>query len=169
MQSVVQMAHADGDIYLQLSCVLFLKNFFMDTNVRVQKYAYQIEPILTFCNKIMLAYSEQKGEQCFMAFNEILELYRYIVEKYAAFSKLTLPNGSEIQNTTITVELAVFLNDNLWVKHGQRGQGQDYIEHCLRLTSVMRVMTHILAKIPIEDMPKDGLQRLLEISFSQCT
>lgn len=46
----------------------------------------------------------------FMILNDILELYRYIVEKYAS-ANITVPNGQS--NITVMCELAQFL-DQTW-------------------------------------------------------
>jgi hypothetical protein len=52
---------------------------------------------------MVLKYSATASEANYLVVNEILELYRFIVEKYAGFN-------SEGSNITIICELAMFLN-----------------------------------------------------------
>jgi hypothetical protein len=68
------------------------------------------------CNKMILKYADSANqEQNFQVINEILELYRFIVEKYAGFNAID-QNGQISSNITTMCELAVFLN-GFWDKY----------------------------------------------------
>lgn len=62
---------------------------------------------------MVLKYSKSASlESNYQVINEILELYRFIVEKYAGYNAVG-PNGEIAGSITIICELAVFL-DGFW-------------------------------------------------------
>ena len=105
---------------------------------------------------MILKYSQSKLGSV-EVINEILELYRFIVEKYAGFSE-----GGPIQ-------LAGFLNAQIWAKYSQLKTESDdeEKEKTLILSSVSRIMCHIISKMPLNDLPKDTLKEIIQIAFSQ--
>ena len=89
-----------------MCCMDYLKNFYNDSNFKINKYAHLLPKVLEICNQMILKYSQSKLGSV-EVINEILELYRFIVEKYAGFSE-----GGPIQ-------LAGFLNAQIWTKYSQ--------------------------------------------------
>lgn len=92
--------------------------------------------------------------------NEILELYRFIVQWYAGFT--------EGNNITIICELAIFLNQ-LWDQYSvQLSDDQKPLpseklerERAIIISSIIRIMSQILAKIPLADVPEETVQRII--------
>ena len=82
-----------------MTCLDYLKNFYNDHNFRVHKYAHLLHKVGSICNLLVQKFSEQQN---YRALNDVLELYRYIVEKYAVFK---WENGE-----TIMADLAKFLH-----------------------------------------------------------
>lgn len=78
-----------------MTCLDYLKNFYNDHNFRVHKYAALLHKVGPICNLLVQKFSSQQN---YRALNDVLELYRYIVEKYAAYK---WPDGD-----TIMVDLA---------------------------------------------------------------
>ena len=69
------------DLYVsRMACVEYMRNFYNDVNFRTEAYAHFLGDVIKMCNQmIMLTYTKNTE-----ILNEILELYRFIVEKYAA-------------------------------------------------------------------------------------
>jgi hypothetical protein len=59
--------------------VEYMKNFYNQQNFRVDAYAHFLGDVLTMCNDMIMRTYTKNTE----VLNEILELYRFIVEKYA--------------------------------------------------------------------------------------
>lgn len=73
----------NADLCLKCGCIEFMHNFFNDNKLDVQAYAHLVPDVVRM-GKTMLQKCAENSE----AVNEILDLYRFIVEKYAA---ITLP------------------------------------------------------------------------------
>jgi hypothetical protein len=74
------------DLYLQMCCMDYLKNFYNDSNFKINKYAHLLPKVLEICNQMVLKYSQVNiGD--IEVINEILELYRLVVEKYAGYNQ----------------------------------------------------------------------------------
>jgi len=73
----------------------------------------------------------------------VLELYRFIVEKYASFNQIG-PQGEISSNITIVCELAMFL-DGFWDRYAailnRDGAEGEERERSLIISSIMRIMT----------------------------
>lgn len=67
-----------------MCCMEYFKNFYNDHNFKINKYAHILPKMLEICNQMILKYSRVQ-ESNFEIVNEILELYRFVVEKYAGF------------------------------------------------------------------------------------
>ena len=76
------------DMFLQMKCIDYMKNFYQDYQFRTQKYAHLLGRISPICKELILKYlsREQNKEQNYQVINEILELFRYIVSWYAGYS-----------------------------------------------------------------------------------
>ena len=154
-------------MYLQMVCMDYLKNFYNDHEFKTNKYSHLLQKVLPICNQMILKYSSAVSDANYQVVNEILELYRFIVEKYAGFNQLG-PNGEVCQSMTVICELAMFLN-TFWQKYSSvelHDQKQER-ERSLILSSIMRIMSHVLSKIPIKDLPKETVQQIVEIAFVQ--
>ena len=75
------------DMCLKMNCSEYMKNFYNDHNFKVSSFAHLLPPVITMANQMMLKCSANME-----AVNEILELFRFIIDKYAAMSIL-MPNG----------------------------------------------------------------------------
>ena len=78
-------------MYLQMKCIDYLKNFFNDYQFKVHKYAHLLSKILPICKDLVLKYlaRESNKEQNYQVINEILELFRFIVQWYASYTGST--------------------------------------------------------------------------------
>ena len=66
-------------------------------------------------------------------------------------------------------ELAQFLNE-FWLKYTQGSDGDDEKkdrEKSLMISSIMRIMTILLCKMPFEDLPSDSVRAILGLAFTQ--
>ena len=61
-----------------MGCIEYMKNFYNDANFRIEAYAHILPPVTDMCTQMLTSTSQNT-----MIVNEILELYRFIVEKYA--------------------------------------------------------------------------------------
>ena len=149
-----------------MTCVDYLKNFYNDHMFKVAKYAHLLAKVLPMCNKMILKYADSTNqEQNFQVINEVLELYRFIVEKYAGYNTIG-ENGQLSSNITTMCELAVFLN-GFWGKYGVANDENETEERerSLVLSSIMRIMCQIISKMPFEDLPIETVQSVLQIAF----
>ena len=79
------------DMFLQMVCIDYLKNFYNDHMFKTIKYAHLLTKVLPICNQMVLKYTSKENsnvQNSYQVINEILELYRYIVEKYAGFNSV---------------------------------------------------------------------------------
>jgi len=113
-------------MHLQMCCLEYLKNFYNDYEFQSVKYAHLLPKVLPICNQLMIKYSTADSKQAkydgsvpdqskvmymnYLVINEILELYRLIVEKYASYNSLEQLDGGANQGNSIICELAIFLN-----------------------------------------------------------
>jgi hypothetical protein len=63
-----------------MACVEYMRNFYNDMNFRTEAYAHFLGDVIMMCNQ-MIKMTYTKNTE---VLNEILELYRFIVEKYAS-------------------------------------------------------------------------------------
>jgi hypothetical protein len=119
---------------------------------------------------MIVKYSDSNNvQQNFQVINEVLELYRFIVEKYASFNVVD-PNGQISSNITIICELALFL-DGFWDRYAatlnRDGGDSEERERSLIISSIMRIMTQTLSKMPFSDLPAESVISVLKIAFKQ--
>ena len=82
-----------------MACVDYMKNFYNDQYFKAEQYAHFLGDVIQMCNKMIQSTYTKNTE----ILNEILELYRFIVEKYSAHAS---------QQTHI-IHLVKFLKD-IW-------------------------------------------------------
>ena len=70
-----------------MGCLSYFSNFFNDHTFRVTPFAGLVTPVLRICNELILKAMAAEAEltQKLIVVNETLEVYRFIVERYAAF------------------------------------------------------------------------------------
>lgn len=71
-----------------MSCLFYFSNFFNDHTFKVAQFAPLVAPVLRICNRLVLLASQSGEEltQQLIVINETLEVYRFIVERYAAYN-----------------------------------------------------------------------------------
>ena len=72
---------------MKMTCAEYMKNFYNDHAFKVQAYVHLLPPVLEMGN-YMLAKCSGNME----AVNEILDLFRFVIDKYAAMS-IAMPCG----------------------------------------------------------------------------
>lgn len=70
-----------------MTCAEYMKNFYNDHAFKVQAYAHLLPPVLEMGSQ-MLAKCAGNME----AVNEILDLFRFVIDKYAAMT-IAMPGG----------------------------------------------------------------------------
>ena len=65
-----------------MACIDYMRNFYNQSEFRVEAYAHFLGDVLGMCNR-MIQNSYQRSNNAEIL-NEVLELYRFVVEKYAA-------------------------------------------------------------------------------------
>lgn len=63
-----------------MACIDYMKNFYNDHYFKVDRYSHLVANVFKMCNHMILTVYTKNLE----ILNEILELYRLIVEKYAS-------------------------------------------------------------------------------------
>jgi hypothetical protein len=129
------------DMCLKMACVDYMTNFYNDANFRTEAYAHFLGDVIQMCN-MMIRETYTKNTEIL---NEILELYRFIVEKYA----------SHASQQTHIIALVEFLKDiwEFFVKksHELRTQVRTQEEEKeddeinIAFQSIMRIMSHVIA------------------------
>ena len=82
-----------------MCCVEYLRNFFNDANFRVNTYAHLVPQVVQMAS-MMLTKCTANSE----AINEILDLFRFMVDKFACMT-LAMPgsNGQTVNDFLIQV------------------------------------------------------------------
>jgi hypothetical protein len=63
-----------------MACVDYMTNFYNDQYFKTDLYAHFLGDVIAMCNQMILSTYTKNTE----ILNEILELYRFIVEKYSS-------------------------------------------------------------------------------------
>eukprot|EP00347_Sterkiella_histriomuscorum_P023381 403334851 len=153
----------NNDLCLKMACVEYMKNFYNQTVFRVDAYAHFLGDVIAMCNSMIQSTYTKNTE----ILNEILELYRFIVEKYA----------SHASQQKHIVQLVGFLKD-IWefftVKQGElKNKGEDKNQEEEReedeiniaLQSIIRIMIHIISRIPLQELDLKLTLGVYEISL----
>ena len=139
-------------VLLQLKCIEYLRNFYNNTSFKVNQYAHLLAKVIPISNQMIMKFVNSPNEQCFLVVNEVLELYRFIVEKYAAFNTISQQSGQVTSSVTIICELTLILG-KIWDQYAaaivedashadsltEGGVGQR--ERTLTISSIMRIMS----------------------------
>lgn len=75
------------DLCLKMTCAEWMKNFYNDASFKVQTYTHLLPPVLEMASNML-----SKCQQNMEAVNEILDLFRFVIDKYAAMS-VAMANG----------------------------------------------------------------------------
>ncbi len=123
-----------------MACVDYMTNFYNDANFRTDTYAHFLGDVIQMCNMMIKQTYTLNTE----ILNEILELYRFIVEKYA----------SHASQTAHIVALVQFMQE-LWgffvekakavPKEATEEENLEENEINIAFQSIMRIMSHIIA------------------------
>lgn len=62
-----------------MACIDYIKSFYNDAYFKTEAYAHILIDVISMCNKMILTTYTKNTE----VLNEILELYRLLVEKYS--------------------------------------------------------------------------------------
>lgn len=81
-----------------MACIDYIKSFYNDAYFKTDAYAHILPEVIGMCNKMIMTTYTKNTE----VLNEILELYRLLVEKY-----------SSSKSYGLIVQLAQFLN-TIW-------------------------------------------------------
>lgn len=122
----------------------YMRNFYNDANFRVAAYAHCLGDVMRMCNQmIQLSYTKNTE-----ILNEILELYRFIVEKYAS-------EGSQQAHIVALVTFLKEIWDFFLGRLAQRRKGErdeltqeeqkEDDEISIALQSIIRIMSQIVA------------------------
>ena len=163
-----------------MCCIDYLKNFYNDHQFKINRFAILLPKVLNVGNQMIVKFSSDsiggEAELKFKAMNEVLELFRLVVEKYSGFTVMQ-PDGKLADNSHLS-ELTQFLNQ-YWTKYTSDFHGSDQDpeaenpsqkEQTLIISSIMRIMSHILARLPLHDIPKAQqvqVEQILEVAFKQ--
>ena len=94
----------NADLCLKMGCIEYMRNFFNDHMFRVNTYSHLVPAVVKMGSTMM-----QKCVANSEAINEILDMYRFVVDKYAC---MTLPMGADMdQNTTVNDFLVSMLQE----------------------------------------------------------
>lgn len=181
-----------------MCCLEYLKNFYNDHEFKATKYAHLLPKVLPICNQLIIKYAAEGQAQPgtagpgttyenYLVINEVLELYRLIVEKYAGYNApehLISSTGGAQQpvGNSIICDLALFLNQ-FWVQYSTGMAATDGAspqpdsemedddgakeerERTLILSSIIRIMCHIISKMPFRDIVAESAQQILELAL----
>jgi hypothetical protein len=63
-----------------MACIDYIKSFYNDAYFKTETYAHILTEVIAMCNKMIMTTYTKNTE----VLNEILELYRLLVEKYSS-------------------------------------------------------------------------------------
>lgn len=139
-----------------------MRNFYNDANFKVDSYGHFLGDVIQMCNQMILQTYTKNIE----ILNEILELYRFIAEKYAS-------SASQLQHIIALVRFLKEIWDFFIKKQdeakteaaagGEDKQKEDD-EINLVLQCIMRIMSHIIASLPITDIESGVSLQILEVA-----
>lgn len=66
-----------------MACVEYMRNFYNQEHFKTNAYAHFLGDVIVMCNSMIMSTYQKNTE----ILNEILVLYRFIVEKYAGSSQ----------------------------------------------------------------------------------
>ena len=80
-----------------MTCAEYMKNFYNDHGFKVQTYAHLLPPVLEMGSHML-----NKCQSNMEAVNEILDLFRFVIDKYAAYS-ISMANGQTANEYLLTM------------------------------------------------------------------
>ena len=91
----------NADLCLKMGCVEYMRNFFNDHSFKVNAYQHMVPSVVDMGSKMLTKCSHNPE-----AINEILELYRYIVDKYAG---MVIPMHAATGQTVIDFLISMLM------------------------------------------------------------
>ena len=122
-----------------------MRNFYNDVNFRTEAYAHFLGDVIQMCNQMIRETYTKNTE----ILNEILELYRFIVEKYASHAGQQEHIIALVKFLKDIWDFFVQKHQNLHNKELKREKSQEEEKEVneidIALQSIMRIMSHIVA------------------------
>jgi hypothetical protein len=81
----------NADLCLKMSCLDYIKNFFCDYQFKVDTYAHIVAPVVAQSSNMMRRLLKM-GKPSIV--NEVLQLYRFIVDKYSEKHPMLMHDNS---------------------------------------------------------------------------
>ena len=130
----------NADLCLKMCCVEYLRNFFNDANFRVNTYAHLVPQVVQMAS-MMLTKCTGNSE----AINEILDLFRFMVDKFACMT-LAMPgsNGQTVNDFLIQVLQQAWVRFVEVIKGADGDVDEAYGEESIVLHSVVRILSQII-------------------------
>ena len=144
----------NDDLCLKMSCIEYMRNFFNDAEFRINAYQQLVPSVIEMGNRML-----QRCIKNPLAANKILELFRYIVDKYAPMV-LQMPGRTETATELIvqncvenwTMYLTKVSNGKL-DQLDQIDFDELYGDESIALNGVLRILIPIVLLLPIQDLP----------------
>mmetsp|Transcript_12103 Transcript_12103/g.15451 ORF Transcript_12103/g.15451 Transcript_12103/m.15451 type:complete len:144 (+) Transcript_12103:340-771(+) len=143
-----------------MGCIEYIKNFFNDYKFKVNTYAHLVPSVVQMGSSML-----QKCVSNSEAINEILDLYRFIVDKYAGMT-LAMP---ETPNLTVNDFLIKMLQE-AWThflgvisaggpnrtEEGEVNFDEVYGEESIVLNTIVRILNHIVVQVKLGDLSEQS-------------
>lgn len=143
-----------------MGCIEYMRNFFNDYQFRVHTYAHMVPDVVRMGSTMM-----QRCAGNSEAVNEILDLYRFIVDKYAAMTLPMPENGAGTSIQTVNDFLVGMLQEawTHFVSVISGGSGQTtfdgdfnfndvYGEESIVLNTIVRILNQIVVQVKLSDL-----------------
>jgi len=160
-QGVLRIFSSDenenSDLCLKMSCLEYMRNFFNDHMFRVHAYAHMVPDVVRMAS-VML----QRCAGNSAAINEILDLFRFIVDKYAGMT-LMMPETQQTVNDFLLSMLQEAWTHFISVISGSTSPSAEvnfeevYGEESIVLHSIVRILNHIVVQVKLSDLSEHSV------------
>ena len=146
----------NADLCLKMSCIEYMRNFFNDHQFRVNTYAHIVPDVVRMGSTMLQRCSDNSK-----AVNQILDLYRFIVDKYAAMT-LPMPALDVTQQASTVNEFLISMLRDAWTHFIRLMSGGNdpvtslddidfdevYGEESIILNTIVRILNYIVVVSP---------------------
>lgn len=157
----------NSDLCLKMCCIEYMRNFFNDHAFKVNAFASLVPPVVKMGSN-MLTKCAANSE----AINEILDLFRFIVDKYACMS-LSMEGQQTVNDFLIATLQQVWshfmgvIGDNKEL--AEMDLSEVYGEESIVLHSIVRILNHIVVRVKLSDLSEDSAMDVLSTAMAIST
>ena len=133
----------DNDACLKFTCLEYIKNFYNDHEFKIDTYQPLLPGVIKVASDMLFDTQQKLNVE---ATNEVLELFNFVVDKYAA-CQLLMENQTTLPVHLVQIFAAMF-DKNIELFGSYTGDAEEfsevYGEQSILVQNILRIMLHLV-------------------------